>query len=215
MKRETEAGRKKDAEASISVRPMTESDVETVVRLHQAAFADSYMTTFGERFLSAFYQALITHPAGVGWVAADGSDRPVGFCVGGSDDARSIARDMLRRRPFSFLWPALLNVLRSPRRLARLLQLARNYFGPRVDAGEVPSTALLMQIAVAESLRGSGAAERMVEAFLGEMRDRGVGTVSLGVEAENARAIAFYRRLGFREARPGIFECRLDSERGG
>jgi ribosomal protein S18 acetylase RimI-like enzyme len=68
-----------------------------------------------------------------------------------------------------------------------------------------------MQIAVSEDYRGTGLADRLVEDFLGEMRRRGAKAVSLGVERENGRAIAFYRRIGFAEKRPGIFEYELSS----
>ena len=52
----------------------------------------------------------------------------------------------------------------------------------------------------------------MVERFLDEMSSRGATSVSLGVEAENARAVAFYRRVGFNEVRAGVFEYRLVAE---
>lgn len=199
---------------SFVVRPMGRADVGSVVGLHRDAFPNNFMTTFGESFLSSFYEGLIAHPEGYGCVVADRADRPVGFCVGGSGDARRLARGMLLRRPLAFVWPALVNVVRSPRRLGRVLSLARSYFGPRSNEPSVPTTALLMQVAVAEDLRGSGAAQRMVESFLNEMRKRGASAVSLGAEADNARAIAFYQRVGFIEARPGIFEYRFDAENG-
>ena len=106
----------------ITVRRMTSADVDAVVRLHEQAFADNFMTTFGPRFLAAFYDGLIAHPDGYGCVAIDSAGATVGFCVGGSEQVQGIARDMLRHRPFAFFWPAFLNVLRSPSRLPRLVR---------------------------------------------------------------------------------------------
>lgn len=209
-------GRAATADIALAVRPMSEADVPAVVRLHREAFADSFMTTFGEGFLSAFYAELIAHPDGYGCVVAGAGERPEGFCVGATGAGQGLARDMLRARPLSFVWPALFSVARSPRRLGRVLRLARSYLrpGPGGDIG--PAGALLMQIAVAEHLRGTGAAEQLVERFLDEMRSRGVQSVTLGVEPDNARAIAFYRRIGFQEAKIGVFEFRLaPSQRSG
>lgn len=200
------------AEGGSSVRKMSEADVPAVVRLHQAAFSDNFMTTFGGRFLRAFYTGLISHPDGYGCVAVDGADRTLGFCAGGTGSVQHIARDMLRRRPLAFALPALLNVLRSPRRIGRMFQIARSYLGGSSDDTTAPSAALLMQIAVAEERRGSGAAQQLVEQFLEEMRSRGATSVSLGVEPDNARAIAFYRRVGFKEVRVGVFEYALGAE---
>ena len=196
------------ANGGLVARPMRQADVDAVVELHLAAFPDNFLTGFGERFLNAFYSGLTGHSSGFGCVVTDDADRPLGFCVGGVGEAQGIARAMLLRRPLAFLWPAALNVIRSPRRLGRVLELAqRNLTGGR--AGVPDSTALLMQIAVTEPLRGAGAAERMLRHFLEEMRRRGVTSVRLGVEPENARAKAFYRRVGFRELDAGTFEHNL------
>ncbi len=190
---------------------MTLDDVSGVVRLHEIAFRSNFMTTFGAGFLRAFYVGLIAHSDGYGCVAVRGSGEIGGFCVGGSSAVQGIAREMFMRRPLPFLLPAAINVLRAPWRLGRVLRVARaNLAGGGADAP--PSTALLMQIAVDDELRGTGAAESLVGHFLEEMRRRGVDCVSLGVENDNERAIAFYRKMGFREARPGILEYQFASE---
>lgn len=197
-----------DARA-VTIRRMTPADVPSVVRLHEQSFADNFMTTFGSGFLAAFYDGLIDHSDGYGCVAIDAAGATAGFCAGGSSEVQGIARKMLMRRPLAFIWPAFLNVLRSPSRFWRVLRVARGNLGSGAGDDAPPSTALIMQIAVEPDYRGSGAADRLVEDFLAEMRRRGATTVSLGVEDENARAIAFYRRLGFRKAKPGIFEYDL------
>jgi ribosomal protein S18 acetylase RimI-like enzyme len=194
---------------SVTIRRMTSGDVSAVVRLHEESFADNFMTTFGSGFLNAFYDGLISHAEGYGCVAIDLPGTTVGFCVGGSTKVQGIAREMLRRRPLAFVWPAFLNVLRSPSHLPRVIRVARGNLGSGAGDDAPPSTALLMQIAITPEYRGSGTADRLVEDFLAEMQRRGATAVSLGVEPDNARAIAFYRRLGFQETREGIFAYEL------
>ncbi|MBE2212416.1 MAG: GNAT family N-acetyltransferase, partial [Opitutaceae bacterium] len=46
-------------------------------------------------------------------------------------------------------------------------------------------------------LQGRGVGRRLMDAFLGALRVRGVPGVHLGVSTANPGAIAFYERLGF------------------
>ncbi len=48
--------------------------------------------------------------------------------------------------------------------------------------------------------QGQGYGGRLMEVFLAELRRQGAPGVHLGVDVDNARAIAFYRRLGFHDA---------------
>jgi ribosomal protein S18 acetylase RimI-like enzyme len=193
---------------------MGEADVPGVALLHEGAFRDHFMTTFGNGFLRAFYAQLIAHPEGYGCVVTEITAEPVGFCVGGTGSIQDIARTMLRRRPFAFALPAIANIARAPTRLLRILRLAFDYLRPasRTEADE--GEAHLLQIAVAERWRGTGAAELLVRDFLAEMARRRATSVRLGVKPDNARAIAFYRRMGFHEVRTGIFERRLAVAQG-
>jgi ribosomal protein S18 acetylase RimI-like enzyme len=197
-----------------TVRAMDAGDVPDVVRLHEAAFPENFMTTFGAKFLDAFYRELIAHPDGYGCVSVDDDGRVCGFCVGGVGEIQGIARGMLRSRPASFLMPALRNAIRSPRRLARTVRVALGNLAGGGGPSSSPSEAHLLQIAVDEAWRGSGAAERLVRDFLGEMERRGATSVRLGVKQDNARAIAFYRRMGFAEATEGTYEIRLGALAG-
>ena len=64
-----------------------------------------------------------------------------------------------------------------------------------VAAGELE----LKRIYVLSRFRGTGAAQRMMEAAMAEARERGAGRLLLGVHAGNARALAFYARNGFQQ----------------
>jgi ribosomal protein S18 acetylase RimI-like enzyme len=202
---------------AVTVRPLAAGDVAAVVRLHEEAFADNFMTTFGPGFLRAFYEGLAANGEGYVCVVTAGEGGPVvGFCAGGAGEVQGIARRMLRVRPWAFAWPAFVNFVRSPSRIKRGVQVARRNLGPGAPAGdgdEAPErTALLMQIAVAAEHRGTGAADALVADFLAAMRERGAERVNLGVEADNGRAIGFYRRLGFEDLGPGMLTYAFEPE---
>jgi putative acetyltransferase len=62
------------------------------------------------------------------------------------------------------------------------------------------ATGYLDQIAVRPDLWGAG----LAEALIGEARRLSPDKVVLDVNADNPRAVAFYRRLGFREIGQGV-----------
>ena len=57
----------------------------------------------------------------------------------------------------------------------------------------------LETLAIRPSEKGTGFAQAMIEDAIASMRADGISRIELMVEADNARAIAFYRRLGFEQ----------------
>jgi ribosomal protein S18 acetylase RimI-like enzyme len=55
----------------------------------------------------------------------------------------------------------------------------------------------IADLVVAAPFRGQGIGRKLIEALLQEARSLGVVAVEIGVEADNRRALALYRRLGF------------------
>lgn len=64
-------------------------------------------------------------------------------------------------------------------------------------AGRAAHVAMLGTLALSPAVHGAGLARSFIEALLERLRAEGVARVELQVEADNPRAIAFYRRLGF------------------
>ena len=61
------------------------------------------------------------------------------------------------------------------------------------DAGE------LWMLSVHETLQGLGIGTLLIGALEDRVRERGLSVASLGVELDNPRAAALYRRLGYRQ----------------
>ena len=97
-------------------------------------------------------------------------------------------------------WPALR--VRYPREAAAASDgwLVDQLHAPRRTAPSIagPYPAHL-HIDLLERTRGRGLGRVLIERVLGEMRERGVTGVHLGVDPANANAIGFYGHLGFRE----------------
>jgi putative acetyltransferase len=65
--------------------------------------------------------------------------------------------------------------------------------------GRARHVALLGTLAVDPKYQGSGLARDMVAGAIEQMRALGVRRVELQAEADNARGLAFYRKLGFEQ----------------
>jgi len=77
--------------------------------------------------------------------------------------------------------------------------VVRGFYRVNRHPGRSRHVVTLETLAVAPSERGSGFAAAMVEEAITLLRADGVLRVELMVEADNARGIAFYRKLGFEQ----------------
>lgn len=65
--------------------------------------------------------------------------------------------------------------------------------------GRSRHVAILETLAISPSEKGTGFAHAMIGEALGFLRDDGILRVELMVEADNSRAFAFYRKIGFEQ----------------
>ncbi|MEV7973628.1 GNAT family N-acetyltransferase [Cellulomonas sp. NPDC089187] len=81
------------------------------------------------------------------------------------------------------------------------------------DLGAVPGTAYLSKCYLIPAAQGTGVAGRLMTATLDAARASGAPAVVLGVNGQNARAQAFYRRHGFEVAGERTFTVGARTER--
>ena len=77
------------------------------------------------------------------------------------------------------------------------------FFRPN-ESAESYRRASLDSIAVKPEYWGAGIAQKLTEAFLHELKKRGVSEVLLGVAAANIRAKRFYEKMGFKNIRANV-----------
>lgn len=75
----------------------------------------------------------------------------------------------------------------------------RGFYRVNRQKGRSQHVAVLETLAISPAEQGSGFAHAMISEAITFMRDEGVLRVELLVEADNARALAFYRKLGFEQ----------------
>ena len=113
----------------------------------------------------------------------------VGFVVG-VEDQQGFYTKLLKKRLLSFALVALPATFKNPLILPRLLRAVRY----PARSQQAASLALLMSIGVHPDRHGIGIGQALVQAFLSQMRARGIPAVSLVTDRDNnALANDFYR----------------------
>ena len=167
--------------------------LDDVASLHHGALSyRSFITDFGPRFLTVLYRGLLSRGDGFLLVATeDGS--LVGFILACTDSTRLLSAVL--GSPFevaSIILPAL---VRSPRRLTKLIQTLR--YGSR---RRVPIPAELLVIAVVPERRSTGVGRRLLTELRAEFRARGIDAYKVTVHEQMADANHFYSENGLHMA---------------
>ncbi|WP_052851107.1 GNAT family N-acetyltransferase [Streptomyces avicenniae] len=128
---------------------------------------------------------------------ADDGERAIGYILGTADSTAFFAAFRERWLPqVAARYPAPEGTPEGPdEQLRDLLHHAERMLAPAI-AAEYPAH---LHIDLLPEGQGQGLGRRLMETYLGALRERGVPGVHLGMSPENTGARAFYDRLGFHE----------------
>lgn len=181
------------------------ADLPGRVKCHITAFPSRFMTEMGPRWLCGLYQFFIKHPAGISLVAVNSTNATIGFAVGGKPNIRE---QFLRRAIFWYSYLIFWKFITQPivrrallKELVNKLQFKRASTAPEGPPHE-DATALcsnLLSICVLPDYKGTGVAGGLIRFFQTACATKGYDTIELSVLTENRRAIAFYKKHGWRE----------------
>lgn len=191
--------------------PMSNSLAKEVAELHALCFRDFFLTGLGHGILTLYYRHYHGRPDSISFVARDASGKVIGF-VAGSRNYGEFVRSFYRAH---FLPLALATVkaffLRSDlqekirQRTSHIKAAIRSLFeNQRPTRRPCSSGALsafetggLASVAVHPDFRGKGVAVELFRLFEEYAKRLGVRKAELSVLASNARAIAFYKKVGW------------------
>ena len=188
------------------IRPLEPADVGEVARVHAAAFPASALTWFGPDLLARYYRWQLTGPHDVAAFGAFDGPRLVGFAVAGRFQ-RAISGFVHANR-WRLVWRAISRpwLLARPLVRARMVQgrrWARRRGLPEVATPPSSQTSLgVLAIAVDPAAQRTGLGRDLMVAVEGAAAERGLRHLHLTVEPDNAVAVAFYERLGWRKVEP-------------
>jgi ribosomal protein S18 acetylase RimI-like enzyme len=168
------------------LRTGTVADADAAAAFHAGQIREGFLSFLGPAFLRRLYRRVARSPESFLLLVSDQAGT-VGF-LAGSTDVPALYKTFLWHDGPAAVLASFGRLLRSWRRVIETL---------RHGTGGAPAGAELLAVAVDAQFQGRGAGMLLVEGFLSEMDRRGQETAHVVVGADNATAIALYRRAGF------------------
>ncbi len=169
------------------------TDIDSIAKVHEAAFPEFFMTRMGPGFLRAYYRLVLNYPGGLLLVCGQESEVE-GFVAGFVNPARFYA--YLSRGRHRIFWPSLMAILRRPLLLPRVLYNRKRVASAIVQ--DEPGSCELSSIGVLPGSAGRGHGRRLIDGFCAEARRRGCMRIVLTTDSlQNDAVNAFYLRSEF------------------
>lgn len=174
----------------MAIIPLTKEHASQVARLHISGISAGFISSLGEEFVAALYEAIAESPYGFGFVEEDEGE-VAGF-IAFTTNLKKLYKTIFLRRGLRFLF-ILASKLFSFQRIKKILE---TLFYPGKVAPELPQAELL-SIAISETQRGKGIAKKLVFRGLDEAAGRDIGRVKVLVADFNKVANKLYQKTGF------------------
>lgn len=181
-------------EASIS--KATLKDIDGIVKIHQEAFKNYFLTSLGQGFLRLYYSSFVKSNNGVVYCAKKG-DKIVGFSAT-SYVSHGFNTKLIRKNLFNYGLMALKLFFTKPKSIMRLVKNLNKESKDTIvkDDGQY---AELYSIAVSPDCQGEGIGRFLLNVTEADIKEHN-NEISLTTDYyENDKTIAFYRALGYQE----------------
>ena len=198
--------------SELETRVMTESDIYSVVKIHQKAFRGFFLAQMGTSFLKAYYRIVLSYSGSIAHVYVGENFSLEGFAVGFVGPVAFYQK--LKRSKLKLIVPILSGVIRNPKLVIKILENIK-----RVSDSESvithtfidKDTVELSSIAVSSKANGVGSI--LLDAFVKNAWSRDISNITLTTDFENNELVnKFYIKNGFEnsgvETRKGRKLCR-------
>ena len=180
----------------ITIRKATINDVEVIVKIHELAFPDFFLTTLGKRFLCLYYKCMCNCKDAITLCAEEGGE-VIGFATS-SYYSHGFNTTLIKKNLFKFGMMGVGLMFTKPKAILRLAKnLDKGAEGNAVeDNGEY---AELYSIAVKPGNQGSGIGKKLLivtEEYVAKHNSK----ISLTTDYyNNEKTIGFYHSLGYQD----------------
>ncbi len=170
-------------------------DLDAIVKIHDEAFPDFFLTTLGDNFLKLYYKSVMNSPEAI-LLISKSDDNIIGFCAGTLTSAGFNTR-LIKKNLLSYIGQGVKLLFTHP---VRIWHLYKNLSKENPCVGDNGEYAELLSIGVDPHKQGGGAGKKMLIALEEEVKERGGFKLSLTTDFENnEKAIGFYHSLGYSE----------------
>jgi len=193
--------------SEVEIRSLTAAELESVARVHLAAFPDSALTALGLEPVRRYYEWLLSGPHESLTIGAWCEGEFAGFCFAGvfrgaMSGFLSRNRNYLAWRVMTHPWLMFNPLFRD--RLVNGLNVYRR-FRSQTPSSQKPLPASqrrfgILAIAVNPQIQGFGVGKKLMLFSENTARERGFNLMQLSVNPQNSQAIGFYESLGWRKS---------------
>lgn len=179
----------------INVEKANINDLDAIVKIHDSAFPEFFLTSLGDGFLNLYYKSVMNSSEGILLVCKSDKDI-IGFCAGTLLSSGFNSR-LIKKNLLNYMGQGIKLLFTHP---VRIWHLYKNLSKENPDVGDNGEYAELLSIGVDPNKQGSGAGKKMLLALEEEVKERGGSKLSLTTDYENnEKAIGFYHSLGYNE----------------
>jgi len=162
-----------------------------VASLHISGISTGFISSLGQKFVSALYEAIAEDKNSFGFVAVE-NDKVLGF-VAFTTNLSKLYKYVVLKKGFKFAFV----LIRKMFSFKVLKKVWDNIFYPSKMRNMDLPDAELLPIVVAPQGRGKGIAKQLVGAGFQECRKRGIDKVKVLVAVQNEMANKLYLKCGF------------------
>lgn len=183
------------------VKNIDESNLDEICLIHQKSFGDAHFTSvFPWELLKKYYKEIIAVCKYKVVVYEPVEKKPIGFAIG-SDNISGLLSSFIKDNFLTLL----LLLIKHPK---FLIEKIRGFIFSLVSREKFNSEAkvMLLSIAVNPVINMKGKGEIVLSEFENILKFNGITLYNLGVRKNNARAIRFYEKTGFKKEFSGSIE---------
>ena len=179
-----------------SIRLASIKDVDTIVKIHQAAFENFFLTSLGERFLRLYYSTFIKSSKGVVY-CAEKDNNIVGFSAC-SYMSRGFNSNLIKENLIKYGIESFLLLFSRPKAIIRLVKNL-NKENKNSDVDDKGEYAELYSIAISPICQGEGVGKKLLTKTETDVKEHN-NLISLTTDYyNNEKTIGFYRSLGYQD----------------
>jgi ribosomal protein S18 acetylase RimI-like enzyme len=194
------------ANDTVKIAKAQEVHIPGMARCHIKSLPGRFMTEMGYRWICALYRFFIRHNGSICHVAVDTDAKVIGLAVGGKQNIRDeFLSSAMFRYPHLIFWKFLSKRLVRRVLLQELTKKLRryrnaNHSGDIITPNDPVRSGNLLSICVLPDFEGTGVAGRLIESFQLACKAEGYRRLTLSVDKENSRAVAFYKKHGWHQS---------------
>ncbi len=174
-------------------RILQKSEYRVLAKIHLDAFQGFFLSSLGERFLRAYYKAVLASKETIGVGAVDDQGKMQGFGTG-CVQSKGYHRRLLLRNLFTFLCHGLIILFKRPNALKQISENSDKILTD-IDEGNY---AEIFSLCVSNASKGNGIGRALIKTFEEEAKRKNCRKITLTTDfLNNEKVITFYLHSGY------------------